>query len=104
MNKRLAVFNQEEIKRKIYTIRELQIMFDRDLAGLYSIETRVLKQAVNRNKKRFPPDFMLQLNDKEIGYLLSQNAIPGDNNLRFQIGTSDVKKVSQNVIPQRHFI
>lgn len=47
-------------------------MLDFDLAELYEIETRVLNQAVKRNKSRFPPDFMFQLNEEEFENLKSQ--------------------------------
>ena len=81
MSKKLVVFNQEDIKNKIYAIRDVQVMLDRDLAKLYNIETRALKQAVNRNKKRFPSDFMFILTEKEIGILVSQNVIPSKKHL-----------------------
>lgn len=81
MNKKLAIFNQENIKSKIYTIHGLQVMLDRDLAKLYNIETRTLKQAVNRNEKRFPSDFMFILTEKEIDILVSQNVIPSKKHL-----------------------
>ena len=58
-------------------------MLDRDLAELYGVETKVLNQAVKRNKRRFPDDFMLKLTRMEAEYLVSQNAIP----LRSQIVT-----------------
>ncbi len=45
------IISNNSIKNKIYTIRGLQVMLDRDLAKLYDIETRALKQAVNRNEK-----------------------------------------------------
>jgi ORF6N domain len=48
-------------------------MLDRDLAELYGVETRVLNQAVRRNKKRFPPDFMLQLTKEELANWISQS-------------------------------
>ena|GEM_PF-6539649 len=51
-------------------------MLDRDLSLLYQVETRALKQAVNRNKRRFPPDFMFVLNEAEIDALVSQSVIP----------------------------
>ncbi|MEI7597470.1 MAG: ORF6N domain-containing protein [Bacteroidota bacterium] len=47
-------------------------MLDRDLAELYGVETKVLKQAVRRNLKRFPSDFMFELNDEEFQNLRSQ--------------------------------
>jgi len=66
----------DNIKNKIHTIRNNQVMLDRDLSNLYNIETRALKQAVNRNIKRFPLDFMFILTNEEINYLVSQNVIP----------------------------
>ncbi|KAA6346821.1 hypothetical protein EZS27_005671 [termite gut metagenome] len=60
------------IQSKIYEIRGYKVMLDYDLAELYQVETRVLNQAVNRNSKRFPPDFMFQLTDMEFKRLISQ--------------------------------
>ena len=48
---------EERIKDKIHTIRGKQVMFDSDLAELYEVETKVLNQAVKRNKERFPSKF-----------------------------------------------
>ena len=47
-------------------IRGLKVMLDRDLAALYGVETRVLKQAVRRHANRFPDDFMFVLSEKEL--------------------------------------
>jgi hypothetical protein len=55
----------EELVRKIFIIRGKKVMFDFDLAKLYEIETRVLKQQVRRNIDRFPDDFMFELSRKE---------------------------------------
>lgn len=55
----------DTISNKIYTIRGLQVMLDRDLAELYGVETKVLNQAVKRNESRFPSDFRFQLSDYE---------------------------------------
>ena len=55
----------ERITAKIYLIRNIKVMLDRDLAGLYEVETRTLKQAVRRNIKRFPKDFMIELSMEE---------------------------------------
>ncbi|MDP1784405.1 MAG: ORF6N domain-containing protein [Sulfuricurvum sp.] len=66
----------ETIKTKIYTIRGLQVMLDRNLAELYEVETRALKQAVKRNIDRFPNDFMIELSDIEIDFMVSQSVIP----------------------------
>lgn len=53
------------LQNKIFTIRNTRVMVDRDLADLYGIETKKLNQAVKRNLKRFPSDFMFQLSDNE---------------------------------------
>ena len=63
---------KQNIKDKIFTIRGVQVLLDRDLAELYGVETKVLNQAVKRNLKRFPSDFMFQLNKREIEILRSQ--------------------------------
>ena len=65
----------EEIENLILTIRGKQVMLDRDLARLYGVETRVLNQAVKRNIKRFPDDFMFRLTKVEIRNLTSQIVI-----------------------------
>jgi len=75
MDKNKPVLNEQQIENKIFTIRGKQVMLDRDLAQLYQVETRVLKQAVKRNITRFPEDFMLELTDNEIDFLVSQNVI-----------------------------
>ncbi len=54
------------IERRIFIIRGHKVMLDRDLAELYEVETRVLNQAVRRNKDRFPDDFMFSLTREEI--------------------------------------
>ena len=62
----------EVISSRIYLIRGIKVMLDRDLAELYEVETRVLNQAVKRNIKRFPKDFMFQLTKDEFKILKSQ--------------------------------
>lgn len=62
----------EEIRTKIYEIRGVQVMLDFDLADLYGVEARVLNQSVKRNIKRFPEDFMFQLNLEEWECMSSQ--------------------------------
>ena len=66
----------EIIAKKIYLIRGAKVMLDRDLAGLYGVETSALKRQVSRNKERFPEDFMFTLNDEEVEMLVCQNGIP----------------------------
>lgn len=65
----------ESIISKIYLIRGKKVMIDRDLAELYGVETRVLNQAVRRNEKRFPEDFMFQMTDEEMKNWKSQIVI-----------------------------
>lgn len=66
----------ETVINKILVIRNQKVILDRDLAILYGVETRALKQAVRRNMKRFPKDFMVVLSKKEINQMVSQNVIP----------------------------
>ena len=63
---------QEVIENKILLLRGKKIMIDSDLAKLYGVSTKVFNQAVKRNKKRFPEDFMFQLNEEEMKSLRSQ--------------------------------
>jgi len=62
----------EEIEKRIYFIRGFKVMLDRDLAELYEVETKVLKQAVRRNISRFPSDFMFEVSYQEVINLRSQ--------------------------------
>ncbi len=65
----------ESVQKKIIVIRGRKVMLDRDLPDLYNVETRVLKQAVRRNRERFPDDFMFELNEDEEKCLRSQTVI-----------------------------
>lgn len=58
------------IENKIYEVRGTKVMLDFDLAELYGIETRTLKQAVRRNIERFPEDFMFMLTKEEANNLI----------------------------------
>jgi phage regulator Rha-like protein len=64
----------EKIVDKIYLIRGLKVMIDRDLAELYGVETKRLKEQVNRNLSRFPGHYMFELKQTEYESLRSQNA------------------------------
>ena len=64
----------EVIKHRIYEVRGLRVMLDRDLAELYGVETKRLNEAVRRNIERFPEDFMFKLNKNEWVFLRSQIA------------------------------
>ena len=61
------------IKDCIHEVRGMKVMLDVDLARIYQVETRVLKQAVRMNIDRFPSDFMFELTEKEMTNLTSQN-------------------------------
>jgi phage regulator Rha-like protein len=77
----------QSIQNRIYEIRGERVMLDFDLAALYEVEIRILNQAVKRNIKRFPKDFMFQLTKDEY------------ESLRFQIETLETQSLtSQNVI------
>ena len=69
------------IQNKIYEIRGIRVMLDFDLAELYQVETKVLKQAVRRNLDRFPEDFMFEITEQEYNSLIIS--------LRSQIVTSN---------------
>ena len=66
------LLSDEAIISRIYTIRGMRVMIDRDLAVLYQVETKVLNQAVRRNLQRFPNDFMFQLGPVELENWKSQ--------------------------------
>jgi hypothetical protein len=71
----------EIIEKRIYLIRGHKVMLDKDLASLYDVKPIRLREQVKRNMKRFPDDFMFQLNDQEIDSMVSQNAIPSRKHL-----------------------
>ena len=64
MNKALITVPVERIEKAIYLIRGEKVMLDRDLAVLYGVTTSALKQAVRRNRERFPRDFVFVLNKR----------------------------------------
>jgi hypothetical protein len=66
MSKSLTRLPTERIENAIVFIRGEKVILDRDLAALYKVETRVLNQAVTRNRERFPDDFMFELTREEI--------------------------------------
>jgi hypothetical protein len=73
MDNKLVKIESANIIPFIYFIRNEKVMLDRDLANLYGVETRVLKQAVKRNIERFPDDFMFELTAVEYRFLRSQS-------------------------------
>lgn len=70
------------IQNKIYEVRGCRVMIDRDLAELYQVETKVLKQAVKRNVERFPSDFMFELSKEEDNCLRSQFVTLNEDTLK----------------------
>jgi len=73
---KLPILKEANLTSLIYFIRGEKVMLDTDLAKLYNVETRVLKQAVRRNLDRFPKDFMFELTGEEIDHMVSQGVIP----------------------------
>jgi hypothetical protein len=69
------------IQNKICEIRGQKVLFDFELAQLYEVENRTLKQAVKRNIERFPQDFMFIITEKEVNELVSQSVIPSKKHL-----------------------
>ena len=89
-----------DLKNKVYVIRDVQVMFDFDLAEIYGYETKTLNQQVKRNINRFPEDFMFQITRDEIDLVKSQIVTltnPKDT-LRSQIVTSKKSKTRDNVV------
>ena len=69
------ILKPENMARLVFFIRSEKVMLDSDLATLYGVEARALNQAVARNRKRFPSDFMFQLSSREYESLRSQTVI-----------------------------
>ncbi len=65
-------YSQEDIQRKIFVIRGIQVILDKDLAKFYGVETRRINEQVKRNARRFPSDFMFQLTKEEVESLIAQ--------------------------------
>ncbi|OGX11138.1 MAG: hypothetical protein A2351_03260 [Omnitrophica bacterium RIFOXYB12_FULL_50_7] len=72
---------QEVIENKIFLLRSQKVMLDKDLAVLYGVRPIRLREQVKRNIKRFPPDFMFQLTEREIEAMVSHFAIPSRQHL-----------------------
>ncbi len=92
--------NQKEIENRIFTIRGVQVMIDRDLAEIYGVATKVLNQAVKRNSERFPDLFKFQLTVSETNeFLRSQIVTLNDANLKSQIVTSSPEHGGRRTLP-----
>ena len=78
------IIKQEDIERKIYTIRGVEVMLDSDLAEIYKCAngTKTINLAVKRNKDRFPNDFYFQLNEKEFSQICGFNLKPQKSKIR----------------------
>lgn len=81
------ILSKQQIENRIFTIRGVQVMIDRDLAELYQVETKVLNQAVKRNIGRFPDSFRFQLNEEDTKELVANCDRFG--HMGSQIETSD---------------
>lgn len=73
--KTIKALDTTDLKKKVYVLRNVQVMLDFDLAEIYGYEVRALNQQVKRNITRFPEDFMFQLTKKEIDFIKSQIVI-----------------------------
>ncbi len=92
MNTEIKLYDAENLKNKIYTIRGVQVMIDRDIAQLYEVETRRINEQVKRNIERFPEEFCFQLNETEFENWKSHFAI-SNSNLMSQNATSNSDKM-----------
>lgn len=75
------IIPDEVLINKIYYLRKQKVMLDRDLAELYGVQTRRLREQVKRNEENFPKHFMFQLTEAETETLLANKAIPSRRNL-----------------------
>jgi hypothetical protein len=81
-SKRIIVLKPENVAQLVFFIRGEKVLLDADLAMLYGVEPRVLNQAVARNRKRFPADFMFQVSASEYDALTSQIVISDKDDAR----------------------
>lgn len=86
------IMKKNDIQRRIYTIRGVQVMLDSDLAEFYGVETKVLNQAVKRNIERFPQEFSFQLIAEE------------NNSLRSQVVTLETKPLRSQIVTLKNLI
>ncbi|MBD3807899.1 MAG: ORF6N domain-containing protein [Epsilonproteobacteria bacterium] len=77
----LTIIDNQSIQDKIYTLRGVQVILDKDLALLYNVKPTRLREQVRRNDKKFPMDFMFELAESEVDFMVSQNAIPSKQHL-----------------------
>jgi hypothetical protein len=91
------ILKPENLARFVFFIRSEKVMLDSDLARLYGVEARALNQAVARNRKRFPADFMFQLTPREYESLRSQTVISKERG-----STDDVSQFVMSSLGRRH--
>jgi len=77
----MELITQQHIESKIFLLRGVQVILDKDLAAFYEVKPIRLREQIKRNPKRFPSDFVFQLTDNEVDFLVSQNAIPSIQSL-----------------------
>jgi hypothetical protein len=82
VTKQPIVIPHEKVEQHIFVLRGQRVMLSHHLAQLYGVQVRVLNQAVQRNRDRFPSDFMFQLDSKEFAHLKSQIVISSWGGLR----------------------
>ncbi len=76
MKNQIISLRTDAIKARIFKLRDEQVMLDKDLAALYAVKPIRLREQVQRNIERFPEDFMFQLTESEVDFMVSQKAIP----------------------------
>jgi hypothetical protein len=77
----MELISSEKIQNRIFTIRGVQVILDKDLALFYDVKPIRLREQVKRNPNRFPDDFVFVLSEKEVDSMVSQNAIPSKQSL-----------------------
>jgi len=97
MNTAINYFEQKDIEKRIFTIRNVQVMLDSHLAEMYGVETKNLNRSVKRNENRFPESFRFQLTKEELETIYSQ--IEFSTDLRFQFGTSSLEHGGRRYFP-----
>ena len=84
MNDTPSIISQKEIENRIFTIRGLQVVLDKDLAEFYGVKPIRLREQVKRNANRFPNDFMFHLTESEVDFIVSHFAIPSKQIIAFE--------------------
>ena len=95
MTEKLVRYEAQGIEPMILTIRGQKVVLDTELARIYGVTTKIFNQAVKRNKRKFPPDFMFRLTVEEYEDLRSQFAISN----RSQIVTGSQKHRNPRYVP-----